>query len=61
MPIRDEDRAEAARLKPLTRFDRAEPGTVHVVTRTRSVESNWRTTFRKIVTRAGLTIWEKPF
>ncbi len=42
-------------------FDRAEPGTVHVITRTRSAESNWRTTFAKIVARAGLTMWERPF
>jgi len=42
-------------------FDRAKDGAVHVINRTRSAESNWRTTFAKIVTRAGLTMWEKPF
>lgn len=41
-------------------FFRPEPG-IHVITRTRSVETNWRTTFNKIVEKAGLTIWEKPF
>ncbi len=42
-------------------FDRAEVGAVHVVTRTRDTSANWRTTFNKIVVRAGLLPWEKPF
>ncbi len=42
-------------------FDRAEPGTVHVVTRTRDASANWRATLVKIIFRAGLLPWEKPF
>ena len=42
-------------------FARAEEGAVHVVTRTRDASANWRTTFNKIVVRAGLLPWEKPF
>lgn len=41
--------------------DRAEPGALHVVTRTRDAGANWRTTFVKIIRRAGLSVWEKPF
>ncbi len=42
-------------------FDRAEPGAVHIITRTRDASANWRTTFSKIILRAGLLPWEKPF
>jgi integrase len=42
-------------------FDRAEEGATHVITRTRDAGANWRTTFNKIVLRAGLLPWEKPF
>jgi integrase len=42
-------------------FERAEPGTVHVITRTRDDGANFRTTFGKIVKRAGLSMWERPF
>ncbi|MBK9121481.1 MAG: tyrosine-type recombinase/integrase [Phycisphaerales bacterium] len=39
----------------------AEPGTVHVVTRYREATQNLRTTFLKIIKRAGLTPWAKLF
>ncbi len=42
-------------------FDRAEPGATYLITRTRDATANWRTTFNKIVLRAGLLPWEKPF
>jgi integrase len=42
-------------------FDQAEPGSVHVITRTRDNDANFRTTFGKIVKRAGLSMWERPF
>ena len=42
-------------------FDAAEPGTKHVINKSRDPETNWRTTFAKIVRRAGLKIWERPF
>ena len=42
-------------------FDRAEPGDVYVFTNTRDAGSNFRTTFEKIIHRAGLLPWEKPF
>lgn len=44
-----------------TAFERAEPGAVHVVTRTRDAKANWRTTFEKIIYRAGLLPWPKLF
>lgn len=40
-------------------FDLAEQGTVHVITRYRGTDSNMRTTFLKIIKRAGLTAWPK--
>lgn len=40
-------------------FDLAEQGTIHVVTRYRGKDSNMRTTFQKIIKRAGLTAWPK--
>jgi integrase len=42
-------------------FDRAEPGDLYVVTKSRNAGSNFRTTFEKIIVRAGLLPWEKPF
>ena len=42
-------------------FELAEPGTVPVITRYRRGNQNLRTTFEKIVKRAGLVIWQKPF
>jgi integrase len=42
-------------------FEQAPPGTVPVITRYRRANQNLRTTFDKIVTRAGLTLWDKPF
>jgi integrase len=42
-------------------FEQAAPGTVPVITRYRRANQNLRTTFDQIVTRAGLTLWDKPF
>ena len=42
-------------------FEQAEPGTVPVITRYRRGDQNLRTTFEKIVKRAGLVLWPKPF
>src|SRR5205823_13617452 len=42
-------------------FDEAEPGTVHVVTRYRDADQNLRTRMLRIIRRAGLTAWPKPF
>ena len=42
-------------------FELAEPGTVPVITRYRRGNQNLRTTFEKIVKRAGLVLWQKPF
>jgi len=50
-------------LRPLLEeaFDRAEPGTVHVITRYRKFNQNLRTQFTKIIRRAGLKPWPRPF
>src|SRR5262249_23544897 len=42
-------------------FEAAEPGAVYVVTRTRDPRQNWRTTFEKIITLAGLLPWPQLF
>jgi len=42
-------------------FEEAEPGTKYVVTRYRDSNQNLRTQFGRIVRRAGLTLWAKPF
>lgn len=42
-------------------WEDAEPGTEFLITRYRSVEQNLRTTFQKIIRRAGLKPWPKPF
>lgn len=42
-------------------WDRAPDGSVHVINRYRSAEQNLRTTFEKIIKRAGLTPWPKLF
>src|SRR5262249_33968737 len=42
-------------------FDAAAPGEVFVITETRDAGSNWRTTFEKIIRRAGLLPWDRPF
>jgi integrase len=39
----------------------AEPGAVHVITRYRSPDANLRTTLEKIIERAGLKKWPRPF
>lgn len=56
VPIFDE-------LRPLLAeaFDKAEPGTVHVITEHRTVESNLRTHMHRIIRRAGFTPWPKTF
>lgn len=35
--------------------------TVHVIVKTRDAGVNWRTQFERIVQRAGLLIWDRPF
>jgi integrase len=42
-------------------FEAAEPGAEYVITRYRTHNKNLRTQFRRIVSRAGLRIWPKPF
>lgn len=42
-------------------FDEALEGVEHVITRYRSGSENLRTQFRRIITRAGILPWEKPF
>ncbi len=42
-------------------FDEAPEGTEFVITRYRDATQNMRTQFNKIVRRAGLTPWDKPF
>ena len=42
-------------------FDEAEPGTTHVITRYRNPSQNLRTHMLRIIRKAGLTPWEKPF
>lgn len=42
-------------------FEQAEAGTTFVITRYRSAKQNLRTTFAKIIRRAGLTPWPKLF
>src|SRR6266568_4699011 len=54
-----------ARLEELTQgtsvYDQAEPGTVHVITRTRNEGVNLRTQFERIIQRAGLLPWPRLF
>ena len=42
-------------------FDRAPEGAEYVVTKSRDSGVNWRTTLEKIIGRAGLVPWERPF
>jgi hypothetical protein len=42
-------------------WEQAEPGADHVITRYRDANQNLRTTFEKIIRRAGLTPWPKLF
>lgn len=42
-------------------YHTAPPGTVYVITRYRDASQNLRTTFQKIILRAGLTPWPKLF
>src|SRR5262249_56235529 len=42
-------------------FERAEPGTVHVITRYRDRNANLRTQLNRIIHKAGLTPWPKLF
>ena len=41
-------------------WEEAEPGTLYVITKYRSVSSNLRTQLRRIILRAGLKPWERP-
>ena len=42
-------------------FELAKPGTVHVINRYRDPTQNLRTQFLRIIQRAGLKAWPKPF
>ncbi len=42
-------------------FERAEAGAVHVISRYRDSDTNLRTTFTKIIRRAGVKVWPKLF
>ncbi len=42
-------------------FDQAEPGTEFVIHRRRDETVNWRTQLERIIHKAGLTPWPKPF
>ena len=42
-------------------FEQAEPGTQHVITRYRNLNSNLRTQLERIIRRAGLEVWPKLF
>ena len=50
-------------LLPMLReaFEEAEPGTEYVITRYRDAAQNLRTQFERIVRRAGIDPWPKPF
>jgi len=45
----------------LAAFEEAEPGTVYVITRYRGTNQNLRTQLERIVRKAGLEPWGKPF
>jgi len=42
-------------------FDRAEPGAVNIITRCRDAKVNLRTQLGRIVRRAGVKLWPRPF
>jgi integrase len=42
-------------------FDQAQPGSVYVISKYRDPKKNFRTRFLRIIRRAGLTPWPKPF
>jgi len=42
-------------------FDEAEPGTEYIITRYRASNANLRTQLQRIIRRAGLEPWQKPF
>lgn len=49
-------------VEPLQRvFEEAEPGTVHVITRYRDTRANLRTQLLRIIRKAGLKPWPKPW
>ncbi|MAE60962.1 MAG: hypothetical protein CMJ49_06345 [Planctomycetaceae bacterium] len=52
-----------AELRPylMEAFEEADPGTEHVVTRYRDSNANLRTQLHRIIGRAGLELWPKPF
>ena len=45
----------------LEAFEQAEPGAQHVINRYRSTNTNLRTQLHRIIRRAGLEPWPKPF
>src|SRR5215217_790850 len=45
----------------LQAFEEAEPGTEYVITRYRDAASNLRTQFGRIIRKAGLEVWPKPW
>lgn len=45
----------------LDAFERAEPGSVHVISRYRDPSGNLRTQLQRIIRRAGLTLWPRLF
>jgi hypothetical protein len=42
-------------------FEQVEPGTVHVISRYRDQGVNLRTELNRIIRRAGLETWERPW
>ncbi len=42
-------------------FDQAEPGALHLITRYRDTNQNLRTQLNRIIRKAGLVPWPKPF
>ncbi len=52
-----------AELRPylLEAFEKAEDGAEYVITRYRDTTQNLRTQFERIATKAGVTLWPKPF
>lgn len=69
-PKKENDESAGERVIPLfpelrpyleEAWDLAEEGTSHIVTRYRDDSANLRTTLNKIIRRAGLTPWERPW
>ncbi len=69
-PKQEKDESGGERLVPLfpellpyleEAFEQAEPGTVHVISRYRDQAVNLRTGLNRIIRRAGLEKWERPW